>query len=567
MKKFDVKHKRAAIDNYLGMDIEYDMKNPPQGKRGLIYGDVPVMHIIYGGNTKSALKLLQFTADWFEHPHPSGRDTRGEADFTAIRLISALYSCYDKLTDRIRESLRRFYLQRDFSSIYSSENHSLMYRVARYLSAQFYKNDYFEQFDMSAGELMQRDGEYINEFIKFRAKKGWGEFDSYGYAGEIMLILNTLYYYVENNALKEKAKMMMDIILVDMIADSKGVFYGGAHGRIYPISALDSSNSTMFKYYTYYFGGEYYKEGDCPNCITALSDYVPSKIVYEIEERKTYPYENRERKHLHCCSCWQNEIKWDRLDKVIGSINKYTYVCKDYIIGAVNHQDDYPKDDYGDFEYAHHQQHEWELTLLGGTTHKIFSHHPGDPGYHHIHNRWTGDFGCCCGTYYANKNTVFAIYNIVKENEYPYINAYVPLDIFSEKLLEEKYIFLRYEKLFIMLYFHEGYRINQEDEFANIELLSYGRQNAVVCRVGYRENFTDIQNFADTMKSKVIVFENLKLRFDGTEVYYNGNSENNEENKYPYSKTYDCPYMQSDWDSGIIELISGTKRIVYDFNE
>jgi len=235
----------------------------------------------------------------------------------------------------------------------------------------------------------------------------------------------------------------------------------------------------------------------------------------------------------------------------------------------VNFEDAYPAgaEFYSDAEYAHHQQHEWELTLLGGTTHKIFSHHPGDPGYHHIHNRWTGDFGCCCGTYYANKNTVFAIYNIVKENEYPYINAYVPLDIFSEKLLEEKYIFLRYEKLFIMLYFHEGYRINQEDEFANIELLSYGRQNAVVCRVGYRENFTDIQNFADTMKSKVIVFENLKLRFDGTEVYYNGNSENNEENKYPYSKTYDCPYMQSDWDSGIIELISGTKRIVYDFNE
>ena len=66
------------------------------------------------------------------------------------------------------------------------------------------------------------------------------------------------------------------------------------------------------------------------------------------------------------------------------------------------------------------------------------------------------------------------MYNIDNQKQLPLINAYVDLELFEEKLLEEKYLFLAYQKMYISLYFDNGYRINHEDEFAEKELLSDG---------------------------------------------------------------------------------------------
>ena len=245
------------------------------------------------------------------------------------------------------------------------------------------------------------------------------------------------------------------------------------------------------------------------------------------------------------------------------------YVDEDYILGAVNHQDAYP-DDSPDRWYAHHQQHEWDLSLCGARNHKIFSHHPGDPGYHHIHNRWTGDFGCLCSTHYANFNTAVSIYNIKNEKEFPYINACVPFDAFCEKKMTSKYLFLKYmDKLYISLYFDNGFRFPEDKTYEKCELLSDGRQNCVVLRVEKAKDFASLKDFQKYIEAKPVVYdrENQTVTFDGIKVWYHGNSENGIENVYPYKKTYDCPYVQSDWNSKVITCKCGGKTVVYDFNK
>ncbi len=536
-------------------------KNP-----GDIYGDHAILHIIEDDDLDNAKRMLKYVADWFLHPHPNGRELRGESDFAAIRLIVALYEerCYGKLSDDIKNSLKSFFLDNDFSSFYGSENHSIMFRVSRLLASQFYKGEYFNFYKKSAEEIYNIDTKYVSDFINFRAGRGWGEFDSLGYTYEIVLILTTLYNYTDNPVLKNKARMMIDIIMLDMIADSKGDIYGGAHGRSYPQQIIDRAHAGMAYLYRYYFT-------NTPTSIfTAglLSDYLPSPIVYEVIQKRKLPYENRERKHLHCCSLWAGEnIKWDILAKVTGGISKYTYLCDDYILGAINRQEDYPKD-VGDKWYAHHQQHEWELTLNGNERNKIFTHHFAIPDSHSVNNRWTGDCGCCCGSFYANKNTVLAMYNIGNPEKEQKINAYVPLPIFENKILEKNYLFLEYEKLYISLYLSEGYRINKEDEFTDRELICEGSQHAVVLRVEYKEKFESLESFANSIKNKPIVYDKTAktLSFDGIELRTDGNSENGVENIYPYKKTYDCPFMQSDWDSKIITVKIGGKTVIYDFN-
>ncbi len=531
--------------------------------------DKTLLHILERDDVHNAVQTLQYAADWFEYPHPPEcRDPQGEVDFIALRLVCALFEpeCREVLPEPVQASFLRFFTRRDFRSMHPSENHVLMFRAVRRLAAQFYKDAFFENYGMTAQECVGADTAYLNEFLNFRAGRGWGEFDSLGYAFEIMHILAVLHKYVDDPALKNKCHMMMDVILLDMIADSEDALYGGAHGRSYPEAVLHRMSASFVGLYRYYFGGRFYngKELECANLY--LSDYLPSDIVYEVLACKEFPYENRERKNLHSCSSWEREICRDVLEKTTGSISKYTYVSRDYILGSVNRQEEYPAGSV-DGWYARHQQHEWELTLPGGDDHKIFTHHSAEVDYHKINNRWTGDCGCCCGSFYTNRNTAVAMYNIEDRTRLPLINAFVPLQVFDAVVQEERYLFLAYGELYISLYFDNDYRVNAEDEYAGRELLSEGWQNAVVLRVEYKKDHASLDAFSQYIRALPVVFdrERKTVEFDGIRLWRDGNSENGVENAYPYPMTYDCPFLQSVWDSGVIEVFAGDRRVVYDF--
>ena len=568
MRDFTAK-REAAIKSILNDKYAFDTtKSYDVFPGGDIYGGNAILHIMCDNDFETACRMLKYAADWYEHEHPTKRDPRGEADFVAIRLMMAIYepSCWNKLPEDVKNSIKRFLLDRDISSMHGSENHSLIFHVSRLLTAQYFKDGYFTVYNMSAKEAYDFDTQYLKDFIDFRAGRSWGEFDSLGYTFEDLMTLNTLYTYTDNPCLKLKAKMIMDIIMLDMIADSKGNLYGGAHGRSYPYAVIHRDKSPMAAAYGYYFGD---LNRGAPGIVSYFSDYQPSDIIYEIEKNKKFPFENRERKHLHCMAEWMRDIKWDVLDTVTGSICKYTYVTEDYIIGSVNRQEEYPIE-YKSRGYARHQQQDWELTLTGSPDHKIFTHHLMPEGYYHINNRWTGDHGCCCGRYYTNKNTALAMYNM-KEDKDPIINAYCPLDVFADKILEDNYLFLEYGKLYISLYFSEGYKVNYEcnDEFKGRELLSEGRQHAVALRVEYKEKYGSLSEFAESIKKIPVIFdkEAKTLKFDGIELRTDGNSEDGVENVYPYKKVYDCYFMQSEYDSKVIEVISGDKKVIYDFNQ
>lgn len=276
MRDFTEK-KKLAIKSLLESKYAFDTSKTYDSWPGDIYGAFSILHIMYDDDLENAFRILKHAATWYEHEHPTKRDPRGEADFVAIRMMMAIYepSCYNKLPDDVKDAVRTFLTERDISSMHGSENHSFMFHVSRLLAAQFYKDAYFTCYGMSAKEAYDFDTQYVSDFINFRAGKSWGEFDSLGYAVEELIILNTLYTYTDNPFLKTKAKMIMDIIMLDMLADSLGGLYGGAHGRSYPDQIINRYRSGMAGVYGYYFGD---KNGGAPGIISYFSDYQPSDI-------------------------------------------------------------------------------------------------------------------------------------------------------------------------------------------------------------------------------------------------------------------------------------------------
>ena len=558
MKKEFLMRKKTISEEFLKADLSNDL-----------YSNIAIFRIINDIDIEEAEKNLLFSATWFEHEHPLGRDPHGEPDFVSISLISALHHCYHKVSKKCRDAIDKFFLKQDYRSMYDSENHSLMYRVSRFLAAEFYKDSFFEQYGLTATEIIKEDEKYIDEFLMYRARCSWGEFDSCCYAGEIMLILNVLYTYTLNLKLKKKAAMTMDIILLDMIVDSKNGLYGGAHGRIYPPTALNSTVSTMYQFYCYYFGADdnmptrsIFKSG------VLLSDYYPSDIVFKVAKNRKYPYENKERKHLHLCSAWKDKIKFDLLDAVKdSSIYKYTYICDDYILGSVTYQDDYPEKALGDAGYAHHQQHEWELTFPVDGRIKIFSHHPGD---FKEHNKWTGDIGCNCGTHFCTKDTAISMYNIKGENKLSYINAYIPFEFFDEKIFDKNYIFLKYRKNYIMVWFSNDYRITTDGVLneESFEVICKGRKIAFICYIDNMDKYNTFDEFITVMKSKQIKFDSDKMSIEFNDIFmdYNVRFVNGVKQSFPYEKLFDSPYLKSEYNSAIFEVTDGENRKVYDFN-
>ena len=103
---------------------------------GDIYAEKAVFALAQNVHVSEALRQIERTAQWFELPHPTGRDPRGESTFAALGLVSALYRAGDRLTAGVRAAIDHFFLQHNFESMYESENHRLLHHTAVYLAAQ-----------------------------------------------------------------------------------------------------------------------------------------------------------------------------------------------------------------------------------------------------------------------------------------------------------------------------------------------------------------------------------------------------------------------------------------------
>lgn len=541
---------------------------PPRSVYGShIYGVPAIARLALGRDITEANEQLREVAQWFDIPHPTGRDPLGECDFVAIKLCLAWLhpNVHAQLDDDTRTAIRRFFLTQPLDSKYGSENHALIFRVSRYLMSREFANETFTIYNQIGATLHAEDRQWLDTFFRFRAQRGWGEFDSPCYMVPDWEAITCLFEYAPDAGLRHLARMTLDLLLADMAVDSLQGMYCGAHGRIYPPHALDHANEGTYPLQYLYFGvGDPGKGKDCV-LDALLCSYQPHPLVADITLNRPDIYENRERKHLHEMS---DTLPLTPLE---GSIRKYTYYTPDYILGCVQFQDTYPHDHCGDEGYAHHQQHEWDFSVGARTNARIFTHHPGD---FNEHNYWTGDLGCRCGHFFQQRTAVLALYDIPVGQPMQFIHAYVPQDAFDEIVEEAGTIFVRSGNVYAALTLPCGYNWVREGENANREVISNGPCNGAVCETGSAADFGSFAAFrTECLKNKIdfspsemrLTYHSCragKLTLDtrGTREIDGAPADLN------YA-TYDCPYLRSEWKSGIIEMRHGENHLVFDFTK
>jgi hypothetical protein len=451
--------------------------------------------------------------------------------------------------------------------MHHSENHELIFRTTRYLMGRAYADDVFKAWRRRGRTLAAADARWLERFLRYRARRGWGEFDSACYFLPSWECLLSLHDYAQGPRLAGLARKSCDLMLADMAAESLAGMYCGAHGRIYGREALDHAGGNTYALQYLYFGNVDPRavEGKSTAVDVVVSRYRPKKIIVDLALDRREPYECLERKHLHNTA--------DVLPRrpLRGSISKYTYWTPFYAMGCVQRQDKYPARCPGAW-YAHHEQHEWDFTIGTRTRSRIFTHHPGTDG--NEHGYWTGDIRCGCGHFFQHRTALVALYDVAKKQAYQMIHAYVPRDAFDEVTEEGGFIFVREGQVAAALKLMGGHKWTRRGEWKNVEVTSPGGRNGAVCEVGLVRDFGGFAGFRREVLSNRVEFDpkRLRLAYDSRRagsLYIDakgGRRLDGDEVDLDYP-LYRNPYVRSEYGSGVVEIKKGRRRLRLDFRE
>jgi hypothetical protein len=550
-----------------------------------IYGAGALFALASGGDSVAANVELRRVAEWFDHPHPHGRDLQGEPDFAAIKLCRAWHRFKPDgvLEVETLERIRRFYVSHHFSSIYQSENHALLFHTSRYLMAGEFPEANFVAYRRNGAVLQGEDGAWLKQFLRYRAGHGWGEFDSSAYFAPVWECLNCLFDFSPDVELRRLAGTMMDLVLADFEVDALNGMYGGAHGRIYAPQALDHAAENSLLLHYLYFGGEppaaERMNGFLIDPLT--SSYRPHPTIARLALDRDRPYENRERKHLH------NVADVLPVEPMAGSIRKYTFWTPSYVMGCVQFQDVYPEGKCSCHAherevavlpeqrisegYAHHQQHEWDLSFATRSDARLFTHHPGTDA---AHEYWTGDRLCMCGHFFQNRSALVALYDIPPGQPFQWIHAYLPRAAFDEIIEEQGFLFVRAGNAYGALRLLSGYQWTREGEWKDREIIAHGARHAVVCEAGRESDFGSFAAFRDEIAANMVRFDagRMELEYSSKRAgvlridtrggrWLDGVGVDLD---YP---TYDSPWLRGAWGGSRVEVHAGDQPLTLDFAE
>lgn len=395
------------------------------------------------------------------------------ADFTVAGLLRLLYKhgnsdlLSDDIKDAVVDAVQRFKYWIDEPGkdlmCYWSENHQIMFHSDQYLAGQLYPDTVFSNIGKPGTAHVEAARPRILRWIDLKAKTGFCEWDSNVYYDEDMTPLLNLADFAEDDDIRTRAAMILDVMFFDMAVDSFRGTYGTSHGRTYPGAVLSGRNEATSGVQRIAWGMGCTNN---PNNMTAVSlatsnRYRVPEVIEAIAQDFPDALVNRERHSLTIEDCdrlgirvddadtammmWGSgfatqktaeealptadafashrfgvvirpyaEAVWgtyDALDEAgaahdrdldrgtLGQVDKYTFRTPDYQLSCAQ---DYRKGKPG------FQQHIWQATLDPDAV--VFTLHRGNED-ENVYKYWVGRFPRVA----QHRNVLIALYDIPEQ--------------------------------------------------------------------------------------------------------------------------------------------------------
>ena len=169
-------------------------------------------------------------------------DARNDcADFALHCLIRLLYQFPDALSAalaaRIRATVLRFKYWPDEPGTDSlctwSENHQILYAAGVYLVGQLFPDEVFSNAGHTGLQKMEIARPRILRWLDLRFRTGFSEWLSNVYYDEDFIALLSLVDFSEDDEIRQRASMVLDLMLFDVALNSFRGLLGSTHGRSY----------------------------------------------------------------------------------------------------------------------------------------------------------------------------------------------------------------------------------------------------------------------------------------------------------------------------------------------
>ena len=175
------------------------------------------------------------------------------ADFRMQTMLRILFIHSQKLPPKYIEMMKRSLLGSKFfmdqpgedSMCYWSENHLLLFAAAEYLTGQLYENEIFTNDKKTGAQHKKIALKRINIWLEQRFYFGFTEWYSNTYYEEDIAPLSNLIDFCDDKKVVEKSKMILDLLLYDIAAQSHNGSFTSTSGRQYEMGKKSGENSAL----------------------------------------------------------------------------------------------------------------------------------------------------------------------------------------------------------------------------------------------------------------------------------------------------------------------------------
>ena len=221
------------------------------------------------------------------------------SDFRMIGLIRFVYQFLStplvpqSLKDSVEQCILDFKYWPDEPGIDNmctwSENHHILFSTCEYLAGHFYEQDTFTNSGHSGIEKYRRGKERVTRWLDLRYKTGFSEWLSNVYYTEDIAPLVALIDFSPDEEIRQKASMVLDLMLLDMALNHYNGTFGSTHGRSYFSSKISGRRESSSSTYSLVFGLNHPGNGNmATNALAISKNYKIPLVLYEIANDSSY---------------------------------------------------------------------------------------------------------------------------------------------------------------------------------------------------------------------------------------------------------------------------------------
>lgn len=256
-------------------------------------------------------------------------------DFVLPAFLFILYRYQDSplMTEELRERMKQAVLRYKYwldepgvdehCPCYFTENHQGLFHTLEYLAGQLYPNEIFAN-NGENGRWHQAHAEnYLNRWLTWRMRFGFSEWLSNGYYAEDILSMLTLKELAEDASIRQRAAMLLDLLLFDIAINSHKGTLCATSGRMYNALVMHPGFAPTNAVAAYLWGDDQARrkcldDGMFTAVIAmAVTDYQPAKAIVEAAKAVPATFENRQRTSFNVEDSWKYGIDPANYDNIL----------------------------------------------------------------------------------------------------------------------------------------------------------------------------------------------------------------------------------------------------------